>query len=190
MIYPFELVNFDYGGALLYPDRFRIDALEKFVHEQKPTDFLLLMTLNVREYDPSEINETQQRIRAEVGQLSSGNTEWIESYFHWINDGSNPLRQITHVLYLIKGLAEANHYRISWGAPTIYKGSRDTILIHYLVDFSFEPLASTKVVSDQSLIDILKVRPRMILSSKRLVIWKEVPPELSGNPPNGKIALN
>lgn len=168
--YPFELVNFDYGGAILYPDRSRIKALEKFVGEQKGTDFLFLMTLNLREYDPVEITASQQRIIAEVGQISRKRARRIEPYFEWVNRKDSPLRQITHVLYLLKGLGEANHYRISWGPCVLYTGSRGTQLIHYLVDFSYEREASTKVVSDQSLIDLLRVRPLNVIGRKLVPI--------------------
>jgi len=165
--YPFELVNFDYGGALLYPDRSRVKALEKFVSEQRGTDFLFLMTLNAREYDPAETNASQQRISAEICQISSRRAQRIENYFQTINAANSPSRQITHVLYLLKGLGEANHYRISWEPPVLYRGSKNTELIHYRVTFSYEATASTKVVSDQSLVDILGVRP-LIAKGKTL----------------------
>jgi hypothetical protein len=157
--YPFELVNFDYGGALLYPDRSRVKAFEKFVIEQRGTDFLFLMTLNVREFDPAEVTESQKRITSEIAQLLPKRVRRIGRYFDWMNKQGSILRQITHVLYLIKGLAEANHYRISWGPCVFYSGSRETQLVHYQVDFSYESEASTKVVSDQSLLDLLAIRP-------------------------------
>jgi hypothetical protein len=172
LTYPFELVNFDYGGTLLYPDRVRVEALEHFVREQMKNDFLLLITLNVREYDPREIDETQERIKAEVTQLLPTQAARVASYFQRMNNSNSPLRQVTHVLYLLRGLAEANHYRISWDAPILYAGSKGTPLIHYVVRFSFQCGASTKVVSDQGLNDILCVQPR-ILKGRKLCLAEE-----------------
>lgn len=166
LTYPFELVNFDYGGALLYPDRFRIKALEHFVRLQNGTDFLLLMTLNIREHDPNEITATEGRIKTEITQVSPERITWLSNFFKWMNEMNSPLRQIIHLLYLLKGLAEMNHYQIAWEPPTLYKGSKETILIHYLTDFSFDPHASTKTVSSQSVVDILNVCPRIIRSGK------------------------
>jgi hypothetical protein len=54
-IEPFELINLDYGGSLLYSDRVRIDALEVLINKQRPLDFLLLITSNIREFDPNEL---------------------------------------------------------------------------------------------------------------------------------------
>jgi len=162
LIYPFELVNLDYGGTLLYPDRLRVEALERFVREQMGSDFLLLMTLNVREHDPHEIDNTQERIKTEVIQLMPEDAGRVTSYFQRMNDSNSALRQITHILYLLKGLAEANHYQISWDVPTLYAGSKGTPLIHYVARLSFQHGASTKVVSAQTLTDILGVRPRIL----------------------------
>ena len=165
LTYPFELVNFDYGGTLLYPDRNRVKALERFVGEQSrnESDFLLLMTLlNMREYDPREIDETQERIKADVTQLLPGDAARVADHFRRMNESNSPLRMITHVLYLLKGLAEANHYRIEWDMPVLYAGSKGTPLVHYVTQLSFQPGASTKVVSEQGLNEILNVRPRIL----------------------------
>jgi len=175
LVYPFELVNFDYGGALLYPDRFRVEALEKFVRDQRGTDFLFLLTLNLREYDSVEITATQERIVSEVSQLSPRKTKSIEAYLEETNKGDYPTRQIIHVLYLLKGLAEASHYQFSWQPPVIYSGSKGTQLVHYMAAFRFQAKASTKVVSKQSLIDLLNASPRF-LKGNRLVLMQRASP--------------
>jgi len=153
--YPFELVNLDYGGSILYPDRIRIDALEILVRRQRPIDFLLLVTSNIREFDPSELIKTQRRIRKELTQYRSDLDNRVKLYFQQLNENKSLLRQIVHLYFLVKYLAEQNRYQITCFPAILYEGSRKTRLIHYIFRLRYQENASTRVISDQSLIDLL-----------------------------------
>jgi len=169
--YPFELVNFDYGGSILYPDRMRVEALEKFIRNQRGANFLLLLTLNTREFDSEEINQTQARILAEIAQVAPHQAENVERRIKRANASPHPfmqvVRQVMHVLYMVRGFAEANRYRVWWELPLVYRGSRKTILVHYLFDLHHDPKASTKVVSPQGVMDIVRASVR-ILKGQRI----------------------
>jgi len=157
--YPFELVNLDYGGSVLYPDRIRIDALEVLINRQRPTDFLLLITSNVREYDQRELLETQDRIRKEIIQYRPDLDIQIKDFFMKINGSSDEktslFRQVVHVHFLIKHVAEQNRYEITCMPALLYEGSKATRLLHYIFRLRYQRSSSTKVVSSQSLIDVL-----------------------------------
>lgn len=153
--YPFELINLDYGGSILYPDRKRIDALEILFMRQRLTDFLLLITSNVREFDKEELISTQKRIHKEIVQYRSDLDNRIDEYFKNINEIESVLRQIIHLQFLVKNLAEQKKYNIECFPGILYEGSRGTKLIHYIFRSRYQETASTKVISDQSLLDLL-----------------------------------
>lgn len=154
--YPFELVNLDYGGSILYPDRLRIDALEVLINRQRPTDFLLLITSNIREYDQNELIATQNRIHKEVLQFRPDLDSQIRRYLQLVNEKQSLRRQVLHVHFLVKCLAEQNRYEIKCFPAMLYEGSRKTVLIHYVFRLRYQKTASTRVTSDQSLLDILQ----------------------------------
>lgn len=154
--YPFGLVNLDYGGSVLYPDRIRIQALETLTEKQQPEDFLLLITSNVREFDEKELLEAQSRIGKEIKQYRQDLGNLVNEYFKQINKRKLVFRQMVHLHFLIKYLAEQNKYKITCFPAILYEGSRGTQLIHYIFRLRYEKEASTRVISDQSLVDLLK----------------------------------
>lgn len=153
--YPFELINLDYGGSILYPDRLRTDALEILVSRQRPIDFLLLITSNIREFDQNELLNTQRRIRQEILQYRVDIKGKIDSYFELINKREPIFRQILHLHFLVKYLGEINKYKTTCFPAIYYQGSKKTELIHYIFRFRYQKGDSTRVISDQSLLDIL-----------------------------------
>jgi len=153
--YPFELINLDYGGAILYPDRLRTDALEVLVSRQRPIDFLLLITSNIREFDQNELLNTQRRIHQEILQYRVDIKGKIDSYFELINKREPIFRQILHLHFLVKYLGEINKYKTTCFPAIYYQGSKKTELIHYIFRFRYQKGDSTRVISDQSLLDIL-----------------------------------
>jgi len=165
--FPFELCNFDYGGSLLYPDRVRVDALETFVLRQRPFDFLIFITTNVREFDKPELGETLDRVKTEISQLSRPETyPNLDTFCEWVN--SEPVQeQVLHVQYLLKNLGEFNRYHVCAYPPVLYEGSNQTRLLHYAFTFRFQKGASTRVVSPQSLIEVLNL-PLQVLRDSHL----------------------
>jgi hypothetical protein len=153
--YPFELINLDYGGSILYPDRLRTDALEILVSRQRPIDFLLFITSNIREFDQNELLNTQRRIRQEILQYRVDIKGKIDSYFELINKREPIFRQILHLHFLVKYLGEINKYKTTCFPAIYYQGSKKTELIHYIFRFRYQKGDSTRVISDQSLLDIL-----------------------------------
>lgn len=153
--YPFELINLDYGGSILYPDRKRILALKKLIDCQVPNDFLLLITANSREFDEDELLNTQKRILAEL-YLNEDIQNKFKNFLEWINSKKSIHRQIMHLNYLLKCDAEVKHYNIECKPPTIYENEHHT-LIHYIYKFRFDKLATTKITSKQTILDILKI---------------------------------
>jgi hypothetical protein len=168
--YPFELVNLDYGGSVLYPDRIRIDALEILARRQRPTDFLLLITSNAREYDQNELVEAQNRIHKEITQYRPDLNVQIKRYFEIINESESLFRQVLHLHFLIKCLAEHNRYEIACFPAILYEGSRATKLIHYIFRLRHQKAASTRVTSDQSLLDLLRQNLQEVVEGKLISI--------------------
>lgn len=155
IIYPFELINLDYGGSLLYKDRIRVKSLDVLFKNQQKKDFLLLITSNVREFDLEELIKTQDRIKKEFSQFGKKFINQLNLYFNQINKDESLLRQIIHVHYLIKNLAENNKFDIACYPGIKYEGSKQTILIHYIFRLRYNMQASTKTPSKQTLVEIL-----------------------------------
>lgn len=164
--YPFELINLDYGGSILYPDRIRVDALEVLFNRQRPTDFLLLITSNIREYDQDELVETQNRIRKEISQFRQDLDGPMKRYFQLINERGLLHRQVLHAHFLIKCMAEQNRYEITCFPAISYEGSRETELIHYIFRLRYQKTASTRVISDQRLLDLLRLDLQRVVNGK------------------------
>jgi len=164
--YRFEIINLDYGGSILYPDRVRIDALEILIYRQRPIDFLLLITSNIREFDQEELIETQERIHQEIIHYRRDLDDKIKEYFEWINKNNSLLRQIIHLHFLVKSLAEQNRYKITCFPAITYEGSRETKLIHYIFRLRYQEKASTRVVSEQSLIDLLNQEAKELVEGR------------------------
>ena len=155
LVYPFELINLDYGGTLLYKDRIRIEALRRLVLNQRKTDFLLLLTCLTREYDTEELVETQERIIQEVISFTPENETILRKYYETVNAEDSLLRQIQHVHFLIKYLGEENYYDVRCYPAIHYIGSNKTELLHYIIRFRYQEGASTRVISKQTLLDLL-----------------------------------
>jgi len=172
--YPFELVNFDYGGSILYPDRIRTDAIRIFIRRQRPIDFLFFITSNIREFDIKELLETQDRISSEILSFLPRLEEEISKYFEWINRKESLIRQILHLHFMIKYLSETNHYEIECFPAINYEGSKETQLLHYIFRLRFREDASTRVISNQSLIDLLNQNHQKLIDDKLVPI--ESPP--------------
>jgi hypothetical protein len=166
--FPFELCNFDYGGSLLYPDRVRVDALETFVLRQRPFDFLIFITTNAREFDHPELDETMERVKAEISQLVRPRPyPELDAYCEWIR--SKSIReQVLHVLYLFKNIGEFNRYHVHAYPPVLYEGSKQTQLLHYAFTFRFQRGASTRVVSPQGLRETLNLPLRLLKNGELL----------------------
>lgn len=153
--YPFDIVNLDYGGSVLYPDRKRVAALEVLFNRQKPEDFILFITSNVREFDPQELINTQERILKEIKHFRPNLERSIEKYFQLVNSKQSVIRQTIHVQFMIKSLGEQNKYEVKCIPAVLYKGSNETQLIHYIFSLRFQAIASTRVISDQSILNLL-----------------------------------
>lgn len=164
--FPFELVNLDYGGTILYPDRLRIDAMEELIKKQKPLDFVLLLTCNIREHDSLELIETQKRIKKEIIQYRSDLNDYIDQHFKWINDNASLYRQIIHVYYLLKNVGENNKYKVNCLPAINYKGNKHSEMLHYIIQFRYTSDASTRVISDQSTLDLLNMDSKIAVRQK------------------------
>lgn len=166
--YPFELINLDYGGSILYPDRKLVNAIEVLINRQRPTDFILLITANIREFDQEELVKTQKRIFQEILQYRPDIKDQLQAFFSVINEKEPILRQIIHLHFLVKCLGETNKYKTTCFPAIYYQGSKKTELIHYIIRLRYEEGVSTKVVSDQSLPDILNQGFKKVDDSKLL----------------------
>jgi hypothetical protein len=168
--YPFQLINLDYGGSVLYPDRIRIEALEVLMKRQRPADFLLLITSNIREYDHEELCQTQDRIHKEIVQYREDLGDKIKQFFKQINENESLLRQIIHLHFMMKYMAEQNRYEITCIPALAYEGSMGTKLIHYVFRLRYQQSASTRVISNQTLIQILCQNSKELVDGKLIDI--------------------
>jgi hypothetical protein len=164
--YPFDLINLDYGGSVLYPDRKRIEALNVLLERQRHNDFLMLITSNVREFDKAELLSTQERIKKEVQSYRHDLDRPLNVFFDRINDTESPHRQVLHLQFLAKFLAETKAFNVICFPAVLYEGSRNTEMIHYVFRLRYEEGSSTRVVSDQSLLDVITQKLQVAKNGK------------------------
>jgi hypothetical protein len=75
---------------------------------------------------------------------------------------------------MVKFLAEQDKYEIACFPAVIYEGSRETKLIHYIFRCRFQKNASTRVISNQSLLQLICQKAQELRNEKLVDIEPEL----------------
>ncbi|HVT11650.1 MAG TPA: hypothetical protein VHE55_05250 [Fimbriimonadaceae bacterium] len=123
--WPYQIVNLDYVGGLLGASD-RLPAISELFSQQDGTAFILLLTLNLRDRDGGELEQTVSEEQEELKALGiSGVDEVFTSH-----------REFGHAgllkIYVPLTLANmANRHSLSFGLPILYQGTKQ--MIHFAV---------------------------------------------------------
>lgn len=150
----FEVVNLDYEGGIVYKDingdSKRVGALRALFKGQGEVkkDFLLLLTINVRNNDKGEIDEVVSKILKENGINKP------------ISVPAQPVavKYKVYVPFLVQRIAEANRYDCLVHLPIYYSGaSNKSTLVHFAFTLRFNKNVSAVSPSTQTMKEILRL---------------------------------
>jgi len=152
--YGFDVVNLDYEGGIVYKDiqgdSKRVKALKALFSGQEALkkDFLLLLTLNVRNNDKGEIDRVAQKILKDNG--IKGSTDIV----------SKPVavKYKIYIPFLIQLIAESNRFDCWVHSPIHYSGINNaSTLVHFAFTLRFNKNISAISPSTQTMKQILRL---------------------------------
>jgi hypothetical protein len=158
--WPYDLVNLDFFGGLLYNDLNRPKALEKLITNQKSyeTSFLLIVTYHLRDADLSgeKVSFVEDLHRKMVRDF--GTRTDIEQLATWYRAKTTPdaARQGLYLNTFLHDMGEASSFKVLARQPVVYTGSGGARMIHFATDFYFQKGAH-RPTSDQSLVDVINL---------------------------------
>lgn len=165
--WPYDLVNLDHFGGLIYRSLARPKALKKLIQNQDDYErsFLLIITHDVRDADLS--GEKLSFLDDLERQLirDSGDTPSLGAAICWYKAESTPdvARQVTYTNVLLRDLGEAAHFRVRCRPGITYTGTGGTKMVHFVTDFHHSPKAY-RAVSEQSLVQVVNLGCREVRS--------------------------
>ena len=157
--WPYDLINLDFYGGLLYSDLARPSALRKLVENQAAhqRSFLQIMTHDLRDGDRghekrSFLSDVRKALARDIPALASNVAlDWYERM-----DTPDAARQSLYTNVFFHDLGENSQFLVNCRPATVYIGTGGTKMIHYVTEFIFRKSAH-RAVSDQSLTDILNL---------------------------------
>lgn len=133
--YPFDVVNLDYCGGVVYKDisnrAIRTDSIAEMIRNQSLCnhDFLFFLTCNLDNEDHGEIRNVFMNIQQDLKKTGVDVSKTIQAYlFH----PKQEARLKFYIPYLIRNLATAT-YRCETFKPVCYLGNRDTHMMHFSI---------------------------------------------------------
>jgi hypothetical protein len=142
--FPFNLVNLDYEGGILYKDlkgkAKRIKAIEQLLERQRESgrSFLLFFTFNSRNKDKKEFNDTIDIIEEHLRNYRIG-SEDTENFFEWYRNSRYDYKIKIYVLHLIFSLISTHQFECKCHCPITYKGHEDIRMIHFAFELKWSP---------------------------------------------------
>ncbi len=158
--WPYDLVNLDFFGGLLYNDLKRPQALTKLIENQKnyQRSFLLIISYHLRDADLSGeklsfIKDLCRKLTRDFGKRAD-----IEEFERWYASGTTPdaARQSVYVNTFLHETGEASNFRVLTRPAIVYTGTGSASMIHFVTDFEFQKGAH-RPVSDQSIVDVVNL---------------------------------
>ncbi len=134
----YDLVNLDFFGGMGYKDKHgeskRVRALKKLLERQRGTNFLLMLTLNVRDGIDDELVEYLEGARREEShtQLSQ-----ILDWYAKCGKGMKEYRLKAIVPLFVKREGEGWGFDC-WSYPSVaYEGSGSARMVHFIFELTY-----------------------------------------------------
>jgi hypothetical protein len=134
----YDLANLDFLGGIGYKGEKtrkvrRTQALQKFLERQRGTDFLLILTLNVRD------NIDDELIRYLEGAQYEAESEQVRSILHWYatcKAGMKEYRLKATVPLFIQREGEVCGFDCFCYPPLVYTGSGAARMVHFVFELT------------------------------------------------------
>ena len=166
--FPFNLVNLDYQGGILYKDMRgrskRIRAIECLFERQREAgkNFLLFFTFNSRNRDVGEFTNTINTIEEHLAGYSISSQE-VEGFFDWYRNSRYDYKIKIYVLYLIDALASSRQFKCKFHPPVTYLGSGNVRMIHFAFYLEWIPTIRPGL---SNILEILNTRMKQVEKGK------------------------
>jgi len=173
--WPYDVVNLDYFGGLLYADFSRPQALKKLIRNQATykSGFLLIVTQHIRDCDTagekrSFLNDLRRSLKNSTADQDVRRA--TDETMDWYADANTPdaARQALYLNMLLRDAGEADSFDVTCRPAILYSGTGGAVMIHFVTDFSFRPGISHKVGSSQSVNKVLAFPIREIQAGSRI----------------------
>jgi len=158
--WPYDLINLDFFGGLIYPDMARLRALKKLIENQSNYrhSFLLIITHDLRDSDSvgeklSFFDDLGLALERDFGP-GRGIQNFVESY----KSSTTPdaVRQALYMNWFLRENGEMAQFEVYSRPAVVYSGTGGAKMIHYVTEFNYRPSAH-RAVSSQSLHEIVNL---------------------------------
>jgi len=173
--WPYQLVNLDYFGGLLYSDFSRPHAIQKLIRNQAvyKSSFLLIVTQHIRDGDTvgeklSFLEDLRRSLRNAT--LDQRARKAVDQIMDWYRDANTPdaARQSLYLNTLLRDAGEANYFDVTCRPAILYGGTGGAVMLHFVTDFTFRPGIGHKVASSQSIVDVISFAIREVQEGTRI----------------------
>lgn len=162
--WPYDLVNLDYFGGLIYPTMSRPKAIKQLICNQGTYEqgFILLITQQLRDGDVGKeklgfLNDLGKSLKS--GILDVALHPAIDLVISWYGSAEMPdcARQALYMNYFLRDSGEAEHFDVRCRPAVIYPGTGGSWMIHFVTDFRYQSGVGHRVASEQSLIELINL---------------------------------
>ncbi len=159
--FTYDLVNLDFFGGAGYElsgQSKRMRALKKLIERQHGTEFLLLLTLNVRDKIGDAIKDYLEQMKQRVKDHAAAKqaVEWYAA----CGDGLKKHRVKAAIPAFVQQIAEAERFRVHCFPPVAYVGGANATMVHFV--FRLVPTDDVLTAfSEQQLSDLIR-RPLLV----------------------------
>jgi hypothetical protein len=136
----YDIVNLDYEGGIVYKDlqgdSRRMRSIKKFIMRQadEKQDFLMLMTVNTRNKDCKEFENTLDDIEAQLSEYGIDASEIIE----WYKAQGYDLKLKVYVPYVFDSIAASHRFMVRYHPPVSYLGSSNRRMVHFVMQMEYD----------------------------------------------------
>ncbi len=136
-LFRYDLINLDFLGGMGYKDKWgeskRVRALKKLLERQRGTDFLLLLTLNVRDGIDDELVRYLEGAKREAsGQQLQSTLDWYAT----CGKGMKEYRLKAIVPLFIRREGEEWGFDCFCYPPLAYEGSGYARMVHFVFELT------------------------------------------------------
>lgn len=172
LLFRYDLYHLDFLGGMGYKDKSgtskRLRALKKLLERQQGRDFILLLTINVRDTMGDELT----LYLAERSQKYGGDSELkkILQWYSGLADGSKSLKLKAAVPLFIQEEAEVlGAFKCYSYPPLCYIGTGKATMLHFVFNLFHEGGRDTPVLSPQTPKELVNL-PLMEANETRIKI--------------------
>jgi len=129
----YDLVNLDFFGGAGYGRKTvrgrpkRLTALKELFRRQQGTEFILLLTLNVRDTIDEGLTEYLQQLRKRVDDRFRKIVDWYAK----CGNGQKKYRLKVAILAFLQRVAEDECFKVYCYPPIGYSGSSNATMVHF-----------------------------------------------------------